>query len=125
MHGAFGPLVFALNTMSKPPHLFRDASNRLTHDRGDIDSHDFPVVCRKVIDHFGLKPTSELIVGPDQMFWDFSDGASSVELAWDNWMCFMVTAKAPNAEPIVQRIAVFLSGTFPPKGEPASRDDQQ
>jgi len=100
--------------MTSSPHVFRDASNRLTHDRSDIDSVSYPDVCRKVADHFGLRPCSELIVGPDQQFWDFADGASTVELAWDNWLCFTVTAKEPTAEPLVRNIAVFLSEAMPP-----------
>lgn len=96
-------------------HFFRDASGRLTHDRADIDSLSYPEVCRKVIDHFSLKPSSELVVGLDQMFRDFTDGTLTIELAWDNWMCFTVTAKEPSAEPLVRQIAAFLSQVLPPK----------
>jgi len=103
--------------MISSPHFFRDASNRLTHDRGDIDSISYPNVCQKVVDYFGLKPSSELTVGVDQMFWDFTDGTSTVELAWDTWMCFTATAKEPTAEPLVCNIAAFLSEALPPKSE--------
>jgi len=103
--------------MSSSLHFFRDASNRLSHDRGDIDSISYPEVCKKVADHFGLKPTSEVIVGFDQMFWDFTDGTSTVELAWDNWLCFMATAKEPTAEPLVRNIAAFLYEALPSKSE--------
>ena len=68
-------------------------------------------------DHFGLKPSSDLIVALDQMFWDFTDGTSTVELAWDIWMCFMATAKEPTAEPLVRNIAAFLFEALPPKPE--------
>jgi hypothetical protein len=95
--------------------FFRDASNRLTHDRLDIDSSSFPEVCKKVAVHFNLKPSSELVVGLDQMFRDLTDGTLTVELAWDNWCCFMVIPKEPNAEPLVRDIANFLSKAFPPK----------
>jgi hypothetical protein len=99
--------------MSSSPRFFRDASDRLTHDRSDIDSVSYPEVCRKVADHFGLRPCSELVVGPDQQFWDFTDGTSTVELAWDNWLCFTVTAKEATAEPLVGSIAAFLSEALP------------
>ena len=62
-------------------HYFRDASNRLTHDRADIDSHSYSDVCRQVTDHFNLKPSSELVIGLDQIFWDFTNGILTVELA--------------------------------------------
>jgi hypothetical protein len=103
--------------MTASPHFFRDASNRLTHDRSDIDSVSYPAVCRKVADHFGLKPSSELIVGLDVMFWDFTDGTSTVELAWDNWTCFSATAKDPMAKPLVRNVAAFLSQALPPTSE--------
>lgn len=97
------------------PHFFRDASDRLTHDRADIDSSSFPEVCRSVADHFNLNPLSELVIGLDQMFWDFTDGNLTVELAWDNWLCFTITAKEADAEALVRQIADFLSETRPPK----------
>lgn len=97
------------------PHYFRDASNRLTHDRTDIGSHSYPEVCGKVADHFNLKPSSELVIGVDQMFGDFTNGSLIVELAWDNWLCFTISAKEPGAEPLVRQIAAFLSEILPPK----------
>lgn len=100
--------------MDSSPHFFRDASNRLTHDR-EIDSVSYVEVCRKVADHFRLKPSSELVIGLDEMFWDFTDGTSTVQLAWDNWMCFMVTAKEAVAEPLVRDIAAYLCEAWPPK----------
>jgi hypothetical protein len=97
------------------PRYFRDASNRLTHDRADIRSPSYPEMCRRVADHFNLKPSSELVIGLDQMFWDFTNGTSTVEFAWDNWLCFTITAKEPDAEPLVRQIATFLSETLPLK----------
>ena len=94
-------------------HFFKDASGRLTHDRADIDSLSYADVCRRVADHFMLKQSSELVVGLDAMFWDFTDGQVTIELAWDNWMCFMATAKQPDAEPLVHKIASFLSDALP------------
>jgi hypothetical protein len=98
-------------------HFFRDASNRLTHARADIDSLSYPDVCRKVAAHLNLKPSSELVVGLDQVFWDFTDGTLTVELAWDNWLCFTVTAKEPSAESLVRKIAVFLSEALLPESD--------
>jgi len=100
--------------MTSSLNFFRDASNRLTHDRSDIDSIFYPEICRRIADHFGLKPSSELIIGFDEMFWDFTDGVATVELAWDNWSDFTVTAKESSAEPLVRNIAAFLFESLPP-----------
>jgi hypothetical protein len=99
------------------PHYFRDASNHLTHDRADIGSHSYPEVCRLVADHFNLKSSSELVIGLDQMFWDFTNGTLTVELAWDIWFCFTITAKEPDAELLVRQIALFLSEILAPKSD--------
>ena len=102
------------------PHYFRDASNRLTHDRADIGSHSYPDVCRQVAYHFNLKPSSELVIGLHEMFWDFTNGKLTVELAWDTWLYFTITAKEPDAEPLVRQMANFLSEILPPKLETSS-----
>lgn len=68
-----------------------------------------------VADHFDLTPLAELVIGLDQMFWDFTSGKLTIELAWDNWYCFTITAKEPDAEPLVRQMATFLSETLPPK----------
>jgi hypothetical protein len=95
------------------PHFYKDASGRLTHDRADIDSVSYAEICRKIVDRFMLKQSSELTIGLDAMFWDFTDGQAIIELAWDNWMCFTVTAKHPDAEPLVYEVAAFLSDEIP------------
>lgn len=94
-------------------HLFRDANNRLTHDRGDIDSRSYPELCKKIVDQFQLKPISKLIIGPDQMFWDFSDGVGTIELGWDPWMGYMVTANDTEGDALVQQISQFLANIVP------------
>lgn len=94
-------------------HFFRDASNRLTHDREDIESGSYPEFCKKIADKFQLKPTSKLIIGPDLMFWDFSDGIGTIELGWDPWMGFMVTANGAEEEALVRQISLFLAKIVP------------
>jgi hypothetical protein len=37
-----------------------------------------------------------------------------VELAWENRLDFPVTAKEPDAEPLVRKIAAFLAEALPP-----------
>ena len=96
-------------------HFFRDTSNRLTHNRTDIDSLSYPEVCRQVADHFNLKPSSDLVAYVDLMFCDFTDGMLTVELAWEAWFGFTATAKETAAEPLIHSIAAFLSESRPPK----------
>jgi len=95
-------------------HYFRDDCNRLTHDRADIDSTSYPEVCKKIADRFDLKPASQLLIGPEQMFWDFTNGKVTVELGWDIWMCFMITAQQAEAETLVRQMAIFLAEMIPP-----------
>jgi hypothetical protein len=96
-------------------HFFRDASNRLTHDRAEIDAISYPATCKMITEHFRLNPTSELVVGADQIFGNHTDGTATIELAWDNWLCFTVTAQDSNAEPLIRNIAAFLAETIPLK----------
>ncbi|NUN03967.1 MAG: hypothetical protein HUU41_22915 [Bryobacteraceae bacterium] len=87
----------------------RDASNRLSFEMFDVDALDYPRLAARVVEHFDLTPSSELIVGLDEMFRDYSDGACTVGLEWDNWSGFIVVAKTQNAEPLVEAIGAYLS----------------
>jgi hypothetical protein len=58
---------------------------------------------------------SDLVPFFDVIFWDFTDGTLIIELAWDVWLGFTVTAKETAAEPLVHSIAAFLSESPPPK----------
>lgn len=90
------------------PHISRDFNGRLTFDTDRVTSSDFPAVCRAVVDKFNLTAGSELVVGIDQMFWDFRCDGHVVELAWDIWMGLIVTAMSPEAEPLVWAIANWV-----------------
>lgn len=94
--------------MVSPAHFYRDFSNRLTHDRSDVGSVSYREICLKVADRFGLRPASKLLVGVDEMFWDFTDGSATVEFAWNVWLGLAITAKEPAAESLVRSIAEFL-----------------
>jgi hypothetical protein len=86
---------------------WRDSSDRLTFD-APIPPEDYPQVCRELADAFGLSPANTLVMGPDQMFWDFQRGEQVVGFDWDIWSQFMVVAKTPTAEPLVEEIAQWL-----------------
>ncbi len=91
--------------------FWRDASGRLTFDTSSVQAEDYPAVCRSVADAFGLTSAAPLVVGPEQMFWEFQLGEQAVGLDWDIWMGFMIVARAGGAEPLVRGIAAWLSSS--------------
>lgn len=88
----------------------RDASQRLTFEMFRAPGDSYPAVCAEIVSAFQLLPGGELVVGLglDQMFWDYRRGEQVVELAWDNWSGFIVTAKNSTAESLVQDIGNYL-----------------
>jgi hypothetical protein len=91
--------------------FWRDASGRLTFDTSCVEAEDFPAACRAVAAAFGLAPDGSLVIGPDQMFWDFRRDEQVVGLDWDIWMGLMVVAKTERAEPLVREIATWLGSS--------------
>ncbi|HVL15289.1 MAG TPA: hypothetical protein VM529_22145 [Gemmata sp.] len=88
--------------------FWRDASERLTFDSARIETVDYPAVCRSIADALGLSPDGEVVIGPEQMFWNFRRGDQVVGLDWDIWMGFMVVAKSEASESLVRDIAAWL-----------------
>lgn len=91
--------------------FWRDASQRLCFDLSHISDADYPAVCKDVVSEFALAQESELVVGPDQMFWEYRRGEQVISLDWDIWMRFMVAAKTSAAETLVQDISAWLQGS--------------
>jgi hypothetical protein len=56
-----------------------------------------------------LPLAGDIVIGPEQMFWDFRRGNQIVGVDWDIWMHFMVVAKTEESEPLVREIAAWLS----------------
>ncbi len=97
--------------MPKTPGSYsRDASNRLTFEMFDVDSLDYAKLAARVVEKFNLTPSSELIIGLDEVIRDYTDGKRTVGLEWDNWSGFIVVAKTSTAEPLVNEIGAYLSG---------------
>jgi hypothetical protein len=86
----------------------RDASGRLTYEMFRVLGGEYAAVCTAVVAAFSLEAHTTMVVGPDQMFWDFRRGEQVVELGWDNWSGVIVTARNPEAEPLVREIGAFL-----------------
>ena len=53
----------------------------------------------------------DIVIGLDQMFWDFRRGEQVVGLDWDIWMQLMAVAKSEASEPLVRDIAAWLSSS--------------
>jgi hypothetical protein len=88
--------------------IWRDASGRLSFDLPGVAAADYPTVCRDVAESLGLVEECAIIIGPDQMFWEFRRGDQVVSLDWDTWMEFMAVAKSEMSEPLVRDIASRL-----------------
>ncbi|MBO0699182.1 MAG: hypothetical protein J2P46_12370 [Zavarzinella sp.] len=91
--------------------FWRDSSGRLTFDLPGVAAADYPAVCRDLENALGLTPAADLVVGLDQLSWDFRRGDQVVGLDWDNWMQFMAVARSEASEPLVRDIAAWLGSS--------------
>ncbi len=90
---------------------WRDASGRLTFDLPGVEAEDYSAVTRGVADAFALAPDGHVVVGPEQIFWDFRRAEQIIGIDWDIWMGFMVVARTEGAEPLVREIASWLKSS--------------
>lgn len=91
------------------PTVSRDASGRLAVEVFDIPVEVYPSVCREIAMAFELSRDCNLVTnGVDVVFVDFQSEAGTIEMAWDNWSGFIVTAKSRESEPLVQRISEWF-----------------
>jgi hypothetical protein len=91
--------------------FWRDSRGLLIFDMQCVAAKDYSALCRRIADAFCLAPAGDLIVGPDQMFWDFRRGELVVGLDWDNWMEFMGVARSAAAESLLRDIAGWLGSS--------------
>jgi hypothetical protein len=89
--------------------FWRDASQRMTFDIADVSATAYPTVCRAIVDAFALTEDAEIIIGPDQTFWEWRRGEQIIGLDWDIWMGFMAVAKSAASEALVEEVATWLS----------------
>ena len=92
-----------------PGKFYRDSSSRLCFEIHDADSLQYPELAATVASQFNLTPVGELIMGLDEMFRDYTDGSLRIGLDWDHWSGFIVVAKTPESEPLVESIGAFLT----------------
>ena len=69
--------------------FWRDNSGRLTFDLPGVAAVDYPAVCRGIADALGLAPAGEIVIAPEQMYWDFGAGsrwsAWTGTFGWSSW----------------------------------------
>ncbi len=91
------------------PAVSRDASGRLAVEVFDIPMEMYRVLCQEIALAFGLSGERDSVThGVDVVFMDFRPEFGVIEMAWDHWSGFMVTAKVPESEPLVRRIYEWL-----------------
>ncbi len=90
--------------------FLRDANNRLTFEMFRIGAADYPAVCEALAKALNLTfDSSTFLAGMDLLLMHYRRGNLEIELAWDNWMGFTVTAKNSDAEPLVREAGAWLS----------------
>jgi hypothetical protein len=89
--------------------FWRDASDRLTFEMFRVSAADYPAACRTVATALSLTPEpATLLVGLDLVSMHFRRGECLIELAWDIWTGFTVTAATPEAEQLVREAVTWL-----------------
>lgn len=87
----------------------RDASGRLSFEIFKIPGEAYFTICREVATALQLEPIGPLVTDFGSiLFQDYRRGSEVVGLEWDNWSGFIVVAKTPESEPLVEAIAEWL-----------------
>lgn len=87
----------------------RDASGRLTFEMFNLPADCYGAVCDDLVAalhliSIGILDTDFLAI----VFQNYRLGSQVVGLEWDNWSGFIVVAKTPESEPLVQAVADWL-----------------
>lgn len=91
------------------PTISRDASGRLAVELFDIPMEMYPSLCNEIAFAFSLSHNGELVTnGADVAFMNFNSDMGTVEMSWDHWSGFVVTAKLRESEPLIQRISEWF-----------------
>jgi hypothetical protein len=87
----------------------RDASGRLTFEMFNVPADSYPAICNDLVAALHLVPVGTLVTDfLSIVFRDYQRGSQVAGLEWDNWSGFIVVAKTPESEPLVQAIAKWL-----------------
>jgi hypothetical protein len=92
--------------------FYRDASGRLTFEMFNLPADSYRVVCNELVASFHLEPLGTPVSDfLSIVLQDYCCGWQVVGLEWDNWSGFIVVAKTPESEPLVQAIGEWLLST--------------
>jgi hypothetical protein len=92
------------------PTINRDASGRLAVEAFDVPIEQYPALCQRIASAFGLASSGQLVTNAaDVAFMEFKSEQAIVEMAWDNWSGFIVTAKSLESEPLIHRITEWMA----------------
>jgi hypothetical protein len=89
--------------------FWHDASGRLIFGMSRTPADRYQAICHAIAATFHLSPHNALVSnGWDIVFQDYKCDEQIVSLEWDNWTGFIVVAKTPGSEVLVQNIAAWL-----------------
>ena len=86
----------------------RDASNRLVFEMFCVPCRSYDDIVEELRTAFNLVPVGPGIDVWDIVFRDYQREGAVVGLEWDNWLGFIVVAKSPAAESLVNEIGAYL-----------------
>jgi hypothetical protein len=89
--------------------FWRDSSQSLIFEMFRIPADQYAAISADIVEAFQLVPDNPPIVGLDSVFREYQRGEQSIDLAWDNWSGFFVTARNWVAESLVREIAEYLT----------------
>lgn len=106
----------------------RDASGRLTFEMFNVPADSYRAVCNDLVAALHLVSVGTVVTDfLDIVFQDYRRGSQVVGLEWDNWSGFIVVAKTPESEQLVQSVAEWLLGskwaTITSNAEPGAAPD--
>ena len=90
------------------PRLSRNASGELTLDLDSIEAAQYSALCREIARRFDLAEEGKLVAGLDEVFQTWRRGDALIALEWDIWSGFIVAARNPAAEPLLEEISIWL-----------------
>ncbi len=87
----------------------RDASKRLTFELFSVPGDSYLNICKDLVTSLQLMPVGTPVSDfLSIIFQDYSRDSQVIGLEWDNWSGFIVVAKTPESEPLVQEAAAWL-----------------
>lgn len=90
----------------------RNASDQLVVTLKEAPSLSYRIIRWKICRRFNLKKNGKYVKSHDQKFQEFRGGRGVVDIAWDNWSGFMVTALTKDSEPLVREIGSWLESKY-------------